>query len=170
MRILGGPITYVDEASALNYGFQKVSIYSCSWGPRDDGRRMDGPGYLVRKAVVNGINEGRNGKGSIFVFASGNGGDSHDQCNFDGYTNSIYSVTVSTVDHKGLHPSYSEACAANLVVAYSSGSGKHIVSATFCHFCSILTWGTRSPQIGRIMETINVLMVIVGHLLLPRMQ
>ncbi len=70
------------------------------------------PGYLVRKAVVNGINEGREGKGSIFVFASGNGGDFQDQCNFDGYTNSIYSVTVSAVDYKGLHPSYSEECTA----------------------------------------------------------
>lgn len=92
---------------------------------------MDGPGYLIRKAVMNGINEGRGGKGSIFVFASGNGGRSQDQCNFDGYTNSIYSVTVSSIDYKGLHPSYSEACAANLIVAYSSGSGNHIVRLLF---------------------------------------
>ena len=49
------------------------------------------------------------------------------RCNFDGYTNSIYSVTVSAVDFKGLHPYYSEPCAANMVVAYSSGSGQHIV-------------------------------------------
>lgn len=88
---------------------------------------MEGPSYLIRKAVVNGINHGRDGKGSIFVFASGNGAYFGDQCNFDGYTNSIYSVTVSAIDHKGLHPIYSEACAANMIVAYSSGSGKHIV-------------------------------------------
>jgi kexin len=128
VRILGGPITTVDEAAALNFGYQNVSIYSCSWGPRDNGKTMEAPKYIVRKAVVNGINHGRGGKGSIFVFASGNGGRHGDQCNFDGYTNSIYSVTVGAVDHKGLHPSYSEACAANMVVAYSSGSGKHIVS------------------------------------------
>jgi len=91
---------------------------------------MDAPKYLVRKAVVNGVNHGREGKGSIFVFASGNGGRHGDQCNFDGYTNSIYSVTVGAVDYKGLHPSYSEACAANMIVAYSSGSGKHIVSGS----------------------------------------
>jgi kexin len=90
---------------------------------------MQGPGYLVNKAVVNGINNGRQGKGSIFVFASGNGGGYGDQCNFDGYTNSIYSVTVSSVDHKGLHPYYSEACAANMIVAYSSGDGEYIVSS-----------------------------------------
>ncbi|KAH7910749.1 peptidase S8/S53 domain-containing protein [Hygrophoropsis aurantiaca] len=128
VRILSGPITDVDEAAALNYGFQNVSIYSCSWGPPDDGKSMEGPGYLIQKAVLNGIENGRAGKGSIFVFASGNGAAAGDQCNFDGYTNSIYSVTVSAVDHKGLHPYYSEPCAANMVVAYSSGSGKQIVT------------------------------------------
>lgn len=89
---------------------------------------MEGPSYIIKKAVVNGINKGRAGKGSIFVFASGNGAAQGDQCNFDGYTNSIYSVTVSAVDHRGNHPYYSEACAANMIVAYSSGDGKHIVS------------------------------------------
>ncbi|KAJ8454944.1 hypothetical protein ONZ45_g19110 [Pleurotus djamor] len=128
LRILSGPISDVDEAAALNYGFQNTSIYSCSWGPPDNGRSMEGPGYLIKKAVVNGINNGRGGKGSIFVFASGNGAAHGDQCNFDGYTNSIYSVTVSAVDYKGLHPYYSEPCAANMIVAYSSGSGKHIVT------------------------------------------
>lgn len=88
---------------------------------------MEAPGYLVEKAVVNGINNGRGGKGSVFVFASGNGAGWGDQCNFDGYTNSIYSITVAAIDYQDLHPPYSEACSANMVVAYSSGSGKHIV-------------------------------------------
>lgn len=128
VRILSGPITDVDEAAALNYGFHDVSIYSCSWGPPDDGKSMEAPGYIIEKAVVNGIQNGRDGKGSVFVFASGNGALYGDQCNFDGYTNSIYSVTVAAVDYKGLHPYYSESCAANMIVAYSSGSGKSIVS------------------------------------------
>jgi kexin len=88
---------------------------------------MGAPSYLIKKAVLNGINNGRGGKGSIFVFASGNGASHGDQCNFDGYTNSIYSVTVSAVDYMGNHPYYSEACAANMITSYSSGSGRHIV-------------------------------------------
>jgi kexin len=88
---------------------------------------MDRPSYVIERAILNGIQRGRGGKGSIFVFASGNGALSGDQCNFDGYTNSIYSVTIAAIDFKGLHPTYSEACAANLLVAYSSGSGNHIV-------------------------------------------
>ncbi|KAF9265674.1 hypothetical protein L218DRAFT_957302 [Marasmius fiardii PR-910] len=128
IRILSGPISDADEAIALNYGYQNVSIYSCSWGPPDDGKTMDGPNRLIRKAMLEGVNNGRGGKGSVFVFASGNGASSGDQCNFDGYTNSIWSVTVSAVDHKGLHPYYSESCAANMIVAYSSGNGKSIVT------------------------------------------
>ncbi|KAF5380951.1 hypothetical protein D9615_004128 [Tricholomella constricta] len=128
IRILSAPISDVDEAVALNHGFQNVSVYSCSWGPPDNGKALGAPSYLIKKSVVNGINNGRGGKGSIFVFASGNGGGHEDQCNYDGYTNSIYSVTVSSLDYKGQHPYYSEACAANMIVAYSSGDGRHIVT------------------------------------------
>ncbi|KDQ17908.1 hypothetical protein BOTBODRAFT_171611 [Botryobasidium botryosum FD-172 SS1] len=126
IRILSGPISDADEASALNYGFQNTSIYSCSWGPTDDGMSMEAPNDLIKKAMVTGINKGRGGKGSIFVFASGNGASSGDQCNFDGYTNSIYSVTVAAVDVQGKHPYYSEPCAANMIVTYSSGGGNNI--------------------------------------------
>ncbi|WVF65893.1 hypothetical protein IAT40_000630 [Kwoniella sp. CBS 6097] len=126
VRILSAPISDADEAAALNYGYQLNDIFSCSWGPPDDGKSMEAPEGLILKAMVNGVQQGRDGKGSIFVFAAGNGGGADDQCNFDGYTNSIFSVTVGAVDRKGLHPYYSEMCAAMMFVAPSSGSGDHI--------------------------------------------
>nr|XP_019011937.1 kexin [Kwoniella pini CBS 10737]OCF50718.1 kexin [Kwoniella pini CBS 10737] len=126
VRILSAPISDADEAAALNYGYQLNDIYSCSWGPPDDGKSMEAPEGVILKALVNGIHKGRDGKGSIFVFAAGNGGGADDQCNFDGYTNSIFSVTVGAVDRKGLHPYYSEMCSAIMFVAPSSGSGDHI--------------------------------------------
>ncbi|SCV66924.1 BQ2448_5570 [Microbotryum intermedium] len=126
IRILSSVISDADEAASLNYGFQSNDIYSCSWGPPDDGRSMEAPSNLITKAMLNGVQNGRNGKGSIFVFASGNGGGFDDQCNFDGYTNSLMSITVGAIDRKGLHPFYSEACAAVMVVTYSSGSGDNI--------------------------------------------
>ncbi|KAL2820238.1 peptidase S8/S53 domain-containing protein, partial [Aspergillus cavernicola] len=122
IRILSGPIDDTDEASAINYAYQKNDIYSCSWGPPDDGTTMEAPGVLIRRAMVNGIQKGRDGRGSIFVFAAGNGATSGDNCNFDGYTNSIYSITVGAIDREGKHASYSESCSAQLVVAYSSGT------------------------------------------------
>ncbi len=110
----------------MNYDFQHNQIYSCSWGPPDDGKSMDAPGILIRRAMLNGVQNGRDGLGSIYVFASGNGAQNDDNCNFDGYTNSIYSITVGAIDRKGLHPYYSEKCSAGLVVTYSSGSGDSI--------------------------------------------
>ncbi|WWC88034.1 uncharacterized protein L201_002937 [Kwoniella dendrophila CBS 6074] len=126
VRILSAPISDADEAAALNYGYQLNDIFSCSWGPPDDGKSMEAPEGLILKAMVNGVQKGREGKGSVFVFAAGNGGGADDQCNFDGYTNSIFSVTVGAVDRKGLHPYYSEMCSAMMFVTPSSGSGDHI--------------------------------------------
>jgi kexin len=145
IRILSGSISDLDEAAALNFQYHNTSIYSCSWGPPDDGRSMESPSYLIERAILNGIQNGRDGRGSIFVFASGNGAAHGDQCNFDGYTNSIYSITIAAIDFKGLHPIYSESCAANLVVAYSSGSGRHIVrSRLLAQLLSLLTEFERS--------------------------
>lgn len=126
LRILSKVITDEDEAHAMNYAMQDNQIYSCSWGPPDDGRSMDAPGLLIRKAMVNAIQNGRQGKGNIYVFAAGNGRGSGDNCNFDGYTNSIYTVTIGGIDRKGKQTYYSEHCSAQLAVTYSSGSGDAI--------------------------------------------
>ncbi|OZJ04715.1 hypothetical protein BZG36_01810 [Bifiguratus adelaidae] len=126
IRILSAEITDVDEAAALNFEYQQNHIYSCSWGPPDDGQSVEAPDGLIKEAIINGIENGRNGSGTIFVFASGNGGASDDNCNFDGYTNSIYSITVGAVDREGKHPYYSERCSAQLLVAYSSGASSYI--------------------------------------------
>ncbi|CAB1333658.1 unnamed protein product, partial [Coregonus sp. 'balchen'] len=44
---------------------------------------------------------GRGGKGSIFVWASGNGGLVNDHCGADGYVNSVYSIAIGAVTHTG---------------------------------------------------------------------
>ena len=137
LRILSKSISDEDEAVAINYAYNETQIYSCSWGPPDNGMAMDAPSLLIRKAIQNGIQKGRDGKGSIFVFAAGNGAAAEDNCNFDGYTNSIYSITVGAIDRMGQHPYYSEKCSASLVVTYSSGGGDAIhttdVGANQCY-------------------------------------
>ncbi|RCK63340.1 Kexin [Candida viswanathii] len=142
IRILSGPITSADEASAMIYGLEHNDIYSCSWGPTDNGRVLSEPEVIVKKAMIKGIQEGRDKKGALYVFASGNGGRFGDSCNFDGYTNSIYSITVGAIDYKGLHPEYSEACSAVMVVTYSSGSGEHIHTTDIKKKCSSTHGGT----------------------------
>lgn len=67
-------------------------------------------------------NQGRRGLGSIFVWASGNGGSLGDNCNCDGYTNSIYTLSISSASENGYVPWYSEACSSTLATTYSSGN------------------------------------------------
>ena len=81
---------------------------------------------LVQRAIVNGVQNGRGGRGSIYVFAAGNGAAREDNCNFDGYTNSIYTITVGAIGREDNHPYYSEPCSAQLVVTYSSGGSDGI--------------------------------------------
>ena len=75
--------------------------------------------------------QGRAGKGSIFVWASGNGGKNADCCNTDGYTNSIYTLSISSTSEHGTKPWYLEQCSSTLATTYSSGdnfSERKIVS------------------------------------------
>lgn len=142
IRILSGTITASEEAAAMIYGLDVNDIYSCSWGPTDDGRTLSAPELIVKKAMVKGVQKGRKDKGSVYVFASGNGGRNGDSCNFDGYTNSIFSITVGAIDYKGLHPAYAEACSAVMVVTYSSGSGEHIHTTDIHDKCTAIHGGT----------------------------
>lgn len=128
IRILSGELTEADEALALNHRMDINNIYSCSWGPSDNGMTVEKPPSIVARALLNGVETGRDGKGAIYVFASGNGYSNTDNCNYDGYTNSIYSITISAVDQNNRHPYYSESCSANMVTTYSSNYEKRIVT------------------------------------------
>ncbi|XP_045624519.2 proprotein convertase subtilisin/kexin type 7 [Procambarus clarkii] len=129
IRVLGGRMTDTMEAAAFIQGLEVNDVYSCSWGPDDDGKTVDGPHHLASRALVHGITYGRKGYGAIYVVASGNGGRNKDNCNFDGYANSVYTVTIGAVDFKGRMPYYAEECAAMLAVTPSSGSnGRDIVT------------------------------------------
>ncbi|XP_033759157.1 proprotein convertase subtilisin/kexin type 7-like [Pecten maximus] len=122
LRVLDGPMTDSLEASAFNKNMQINDVYSCSWGPDDDGKTVDGPHLLAQAAMRYGINYGRGGYGNIYVVASGNGGRFQDNCNYDGYANSLYTVTIGAVDETGHMPFYAEECASMLAVTFSSGS------------------------------------------------
>ena len=74
VRMLDGDVTDAVEARSLGLNNQHIHIYSASWGPDDNGRTVDGPGELATRAFIDGVTNGRQGLGSIFVFASGNGG------------------------------------------------------------------------------------------------
>ncbi|KAJ2381927.1 pheromone processing endoprotease, partial [Coemansia sp. RSA 2603] len=128
IRMLSREVSDQDEVGALNYAMDRNSIYSCSWGPNDDGATVQGPGRVIEDAFIAGVERGRQGRGSVFVFATGNGGAAGDNCNFDGYTNSIYTISIGAIDHADRHPYYSEPCSAQLAVTYSNGDNRGIVT------------------------------------------
>jgi len=121
IRMLDGDVTDAVEAGSLSFRPEYIDIYSSSWGPDDDGKTVDGPGRLAKKAFQDGIKKGRKGRGSIFVWATGNGGRFEDYCSCDGYINSPYTISIGAVDNCGLKPWYAEPCPSTFAVTYSSG-------------------------------------------------
>ncbi|XP_060797058.1 furin (paired basic amino acid cleaving enzyme) a [Neoarius graeffei] len=144
VRMLDGEVTDVVEAQSLSLNPQHIDIYSASWGPEDDGKTVDGPAKLAKEAFFRGVTEGRGGRGSIFVWASGNGGREKDSCNCDGYTNSIYTLSISSSTQYGNVPWYSEACSSTLATTYSSGglNEKQIITTDLRQKCTDSHTGT----------------------------
>uniref|UniRef100_A0A6Q2XJB0 P/Homo B domain-containing protein n=1 Tax=Esox lucius TaxID=8010 RepID=A0A6Q2XJB0_ESOLU len=144
VRMLDGEVTDIVEAHSLSFNSQHIDIYSASWGPEDDGKTVDGPAKLAKEAFLRGVTEGRGGLGSIFVWASGNGGREKDSCNCDGYTNSIYTLSISSTTQYGMVPWYSEACSSTLATTFSSGNPneKQIVTTDLRQKCTDSHTGT----------------------------
>ncbi|XP_017958670.1 furin-like protease 1 isoform X3 [Drosophila navojoa] len=144
VRMLDGDVTDAVEARSLSLNPQHIDIYSASWGPDDDGKTVDGPGELASRAFIEGTTKGRGGKGSIFIWASGNGGREMDNCNCDGYTNSIWTLSISSATEEGNVPWYSEKCSSTLATTYSSGgqSEKQVVTTDLHHSCTASHTGT----------------------------
>ncbi|XP_050300640.1 furin-like protease 2 [Anthonomus grandis grandis] len=151
VRMLDGVVNDAVEAKALGLNPEHIDIYSASWGPEDDGKTVDGPGPLARRAFIYGVTSGRKGKGSIFVWASGNGGRHTDSCNCDGYTNSIFTLSISSATQGGFKPWYLEECSSTLATTYSSGTPGHDKSVATVdmdarlrqdHICTVEHTGT----------------------------
>uniref|UniRef100_A0A1I7WEN4 P/Homo B domain-containing protein n=1 Tax=Heterorhabditis bacteriophora TaxID=37862 RepID=A0A1I7WEN4_HETBA len=113
------------EGDALAYALEHVDIYSVSWGPRDDGRSVERPQELAAKALERGAKMclGRNGLGSLYVWASGNGGLQDDDCAMDGYASNKYTLTFGIASSEGISPWYAEGCPA-IMASVNEGTRK----------------------------------------------
>lgn len=121
IRMLDQPyMTDLIEANSMGHEPQLIDIYSASWGPTDDGKTVDGPRNYTMRAIVNGINQGRNGKGSIYVWASGDGGEK-DDCNCDGYAASMWTISINSAINDGRTALYDESCSSTLASTFSNG-------------------------------------------------
>lgn len=66
--------------------------------------------------------QGRRGKGSIFVWAAGNGGLQHDHCGADGYVNSIYTIAIGAITQTGKPAYFGEPCPGVLAVTLTGAN------------------------------------------------
>nr|XP_060479916.1 neuroendocrine convertase 2 [Panthera onca] len=64
--------------------------------------------------------QGRGGKGSIYVWASGDGG-SYDDCNCDGYASSMWTISINSAINDGRTALYDESCSSTLASTFSNG-------------------------------------------------
>ncbi|XP_047216991.1 furin-like protease kpc-1 [Girardinichthys multiradiatus] len=122
IRLLDGNVTDAMEATALTYNMHFIDIYVCSWGPRDNGAEMDGPHHLTERALRLGTHKGRHGKGSIFVWAAGNGGMQKDHCGADGYVNSIHTIAIGAITQTGKPAYFGEPCPGVMAVTLTGAS------------------------------------------------
>ncbi len=53
--MLDGSVSDAVEAASLSFNLNHIAVYSSSWGPDDNGEIFEGPGLLVTKALLNGI-------------------------------------------------------------------------------------------------------------------
>jgi proprotein convertase subtilisin/kexin type 2 len=121
IRMLDQPyMTDLIEANSMGHEPNLIHIYSASWGPTDDGKTVDGPRNATMRAIVKGVNEGRNGLGSIFVWASGDGGE-EDDCNCDGYAASMWTISINSAINDGENAHYDESCSSTLASTFSNG-------------------------------------------------
>ncbi len=118
-----------DIADALLRSNATIDIYNNSWGSPDNGM-LNAAESSFAASIEAGIANGRGGKGSIYVFAGGNGGcylrSPADVCiaenaNLDGYLNKRGVITTCAVDDNGRAPYYAEP-GANILVCGRSGT------------------------------------------------
>lgn len=122
IRMLDQPyMTDIIEANSMSHEPNLIDIYSASWGPTDNGKTVDGPRNATMHAIVRGVNEGRNGKGSIYVWASGDGGQ-EDDCNCDGYAASMWTISINSAINTGENAHYDESCSSTLASTFSNGA------------------------------------------------
>lgn len=132
MRLTGGGANPDDtkESGAFGWKNDLIQVKNNSWGPADWPYNLEAPEPMAKTALETAIATGRGGKGTIFVWAGGNGKTTGDNSNYDGYANSIYTIAVGASNGSGVSSSFSEPGANLLVVGPSGTSGGPLISTT----------------------------------------
>ncbi len=115
-------------ADALAFRNDLNDIKSNSWGPPDIGHADVMPS-VIRAAIEEGIDSGRDGLGEIYVWAAGNGGTG-DRVDYDPFVSSRYTIAVGSIGDQDRRASYNESGSSMFVVTESSGNIRGIGTTT----------------------------------------
>jgi len=103
--------TSLNEADAMTRGSPNVHISTNSWGPPDNAD-LNASTSTWKSAIDYGLVNGRNGLGTIYTWAAGNGAFNSlgpaDNSNYDGQANYRGVIAVAAVNDQGKQSSYSE--------------------------------------------------------------
>lgn len=86
-------------AQAIRYAYKKADILSCSWGGGS-------PSNEIRQAITEARTIGREGKGCVVIFSSGNKHQTDKDVAFPSSVNGV--ITVGAVDKNGVILDYSQ--------------------------------------------------------------
>lgn len=118
-----------NEADAMTRDLADVQVSNNSWGPPDGYGTLDASSRLWKDAIDTGLSAGRNGKGTVYVWAAGNGAPT-DNSNYDGYANYRGVIAVCAVGDDGMQAWYSERGANLWVCAPSEGDDYNAITTT----------------------------------------
>lgn len=120
----------VNEADAMTRNAAAVFVSNNSWGAPDDGR-WAASAATWRAAIDTGLSNGRNGLGTIYTWAAGNGGQNNvDNSNYDGQANYRGVLSICAVGDDGVKAFYSERGANLWVCTPSMGRANHAITTT----------------------------------------
>jgi subtilisin-like proprotein convertase family protein len=137
IRLIEFATSDLDEANGLGFRANEtipndyIHLNSNSWGPSDSGDVLATFGPLTAAALQNGVTNGRGGKGTVYVWAAGNGRQNLDNINYDGYASSRYTIAVGASGADGTVSYYSEPGASMLVNAPSSYTAAGTITTAF---------------------------------------
>ena len=118
VRFVGYAIPVSGYAQALQHSNQIISVYNNSWGFKGStDNTLVGIPVVMRNALAQGALTGRGNRGSIFVFAAGNGGGSADNANYNEQASSIYTIAVGALNDQFRRASYGNPGASLLISA-----------------------------------------------------
>ncbi|MEO0650897.1 MAG: S8 family serine peptidase [Planctomycetota bacterium] len=124
-------LTTTNEADAMTRGLDTNWISSNSWGPPDGTGTPQPASSTWVNAVVEGVTQGRNGLGTCYFWAAGNGDSAQgpvDNSNYDGQANFVFVMAVGAVGDDGTKAFYSENGANLLVCAPSLGNSGQAIT------------------------------------------